>query len=121
MQTVLPKADVPIGTAITIFSQTLGGAIFISVGQNVFTNKLLSNLKAAIPDLDPAIVLATGATDLKNVIAANYLPRVLIAYNNAVVQCFYVGVAMACMSAFGAVFIEWKSVKGKKIDMGAAA
>lgn len=120
VQTVLPKADVPIGTAIIMFSQTLGGALFISVAQNIFTNRLLSNLQAAIPDLDPAIILATGATELKNVIGAEYLPKVLIAYNGAIAQCFYVGVAMATLSTVGAALLEWKSVKGKKIEMMAA-
>lgn len=39
VQAVLPARDVPVGTAIVMFCQTLGGALFISVGQNVFTNK----------------------------------------------------------------------------------
>lgn len=121
VQTVLPKADVPIGTAIIMFSQTLGGALFISVAQNIFTNRLLTNLKSAIPDLDPALVLATGATELKNKIGAGDLPAVLTAYNGAITQCFYVAVAMSCLSFFGAVCMEWRSVKGKKIEMGVGA
>jgi hypothetical protein len=32
---VLPDGDVPTGTAVITFAQTLGGAIFISVGQNI--------------------------------------------------------------------------------------
>lgn len=103
-----------------MFTQTLGGALSISIAQNIFTNRLLSNLQAAIPDLNPAIVLATGATELKNVIGVEYLPRVLVAYNEAIVQCFYVGVALASLSSIGAALIEWKSVKGKKIEMMAA-
>lgn len=103
-----------------MFSQTLGGALFISVAQNIFTNRLLTNLQAAIPDLDPAIVLATGATELKNVIGPQYLPKVLIAYNGAITQSFYVAVALSALSTVGAVLLEWKSVKGKKIEMVAA-
>lgn len=120
IQTVLPKSDVPIGTAIIMFSQTLGGALFISVAQNVFTNKLLSNLEAIVPDLNPAIVLAAGATNLKNVVDPKDLSGVLTAYNGAIVNCFYVSVALAVVSIFGAVFMEWKSVKGKQIEMAAA-
>ena len=37
-QTVLPLEDVPTGTSVLIFCQLLGGAIFVSVGQNLFTN-----------------------------------------------------------------------------------
>lgn len=121
VQTVLPKADVPIGTAIVMFTQTLGGALFISVAQNVFTNKLLSNLAEVVPDLDSAIVLATGATELKNVIPHQYLSGVLTAYNAAINNTFYVSVAMSVLSIVGALALEWKSVKGKKIEMGAAA
>lgn len=120
IQTVLPKSDVPIGTAIVMFSQTLGGALFISVAQNVFTNKLLSNLEAIVPDLNPAVVLAAGATNLKNVVDPKDLSGVLTAYNGAIVNCFYVSVALAVVSGFGAVFMEWKSVKGKQIEMAAA-
>ncbi|GAB7357623.1 hypothetical protein MBLNU459_g0122t2 [Dothideomycetes sp. NU459] len=120
VQAVLPKADVPIGTAIIMFSQTLGGALFISVAQNVFTNKLLKNLAQLVPDLNPAIVLATGATDLKNVVDPKDLTGVLTAYNGAIINCFYVAVAMSVVSIFGALFMEWKSIKGKKLEMAAA-
>jgi hypothetical protein len=34
VQTVLDISLVPIGTSIIIFTQTLGGALFVSVGQN---------------------------------------------------------------------------------------
>ncbi|KAK5133653.1 hypothetical protein LTR08_007507 [Meristemomyces frigidus] len=120
VQTVLPRRDIPIGTAIMMFCQTLGGALFISVAQNVFTNTLLQNLKKVVPDLDPAIVLATGATSLKTAIPQQYLGGVQLAYNDSVMSTFYVGVAMATVSFFGAIAFEWKSVKGKKIEMTAA-
>ncbi|OQO09092.1 hypothetical protein B0A48_05983 [Cryoendolithus antarcticus] len=120
VQTVLPKADVPIGTAIAMFSQTLGGALFISVAQNVFTNSLLKNVIAAAPSLDTAKILSTGATNLKNAVPIELLPAVQMAYNNALRDTFYVGVATAVASILGAVMFEWKSVKGKKIEMTAA-
>jgi hypothetical protein len=120
VQTVLPAADVPIGTAIMMFSQTLGGALFISVAQNVFTNQLIKNLKTVVPDLDPAIVLVVGATELKNQIEQRYLPGVLTAYNLALTQTFYVSVATATVSIVGAAFVQWTSMKGKKIEMAMA-
>ena len=122
-QTVLPLDDVPVGTSIIIFAQTFGGALFIAVAQNVFTNRLLSNLLENVPTLDPALVLSTGATSLKKAITdqdPSLLPGVLSAYNSALVQTFYVSVAMAAMSVFGAIGIEWKSVKGKKVETVAA-
>ena len=122
-QTVLHIDDIPTGTSIIMFAQTFGGALFIAVAQNVFTNRLLSNLLESVPTLDPAIVLSTGATSLKQAITRqdpSLLPGVLSAYNSALVQTYYVSVAMAALSVFGAVGIEWKSVKGKKVETVAA-
>ncbi|KAF5343441.1 hypothetical protein D9758_011823 [Tetrapyrgos nigripes] len=118
-QTVLPLADVPSGTAIIVFAQTVGGAIFISIAQNVFSNKLASGLTSQVPDIDPSIVVTTGATGLKDVISSNLLPAVLKVYNTALVDAYYVSVAMAAMTIFGSLAVEWKSVK--KSGNGGAA
>lgn len=121
VQACLEGPDVAIGTAIIVFSQTLGGALFIAVAQNVFQNQLVSNIAAAnIQGLNPALVLATGATELKNVFPEKVLPVVLTAYNDALSRTFYVSVGTACLTVVGALVIEWKSVKGKKIEMAPA-
>lgn len=120
VQAVLPKRDIPIGTAIIMFSQTLGGALFISVAQNVFSNRLLIDVSKVVPDLNPEVVISAGATNLKTAIATGDYANVLIAYNLALQSTYYVAVALSALSIFGAVFIEWKSVKGKKMDVAAA-
>ena len=122
-QTVLPLKDVPTGTSVLIFMQTFGGALCISVAQNVFDNRLLSNLLQEVPTLDPAVVINTGATELSRVVTAQFpsqLPGVLSAYNDALDQTYYVSLALACLTIFGALGVEWKSVKGKKVEAVAA-
>ena len=119
-QTVLPIQDVPVGTAMMIFFQTMGGAIFLSVGQNIFTNKLLTGVIATVPGIDPNVVIHSGATNLRKNIPPQFLAAVQTAYNHALTQTWYVSVAMACLSVFGIVWIEWKSVKGKKVETVAA-
>lgn len=52
-QAVLPLADIPSGTTAVLFFQLLGGALMVSAGQNVFTNRLTSGL-ASIPHLLPS-------------------------------------------------------------------
>src|ERR1700761_9026804 len=69
-QTVLPKADIAIGTSIMMFAQTLGGALFVSVGQNVFTNELVKGIQRNVPNLDAGFVLSVGATEIKNRVPA---------------------------------------------------
>jgi hypothetical protein len=120
VQTVLDISQVPIGTSVIIFVQTLGGALFVSVGQNVFSNKLVQGLAEFVPTLDPSIVLTTGATSIQQTIAKQYLPGVTLAYNNALTQAFLVACIMSALTLIGSATIEWKSVKGKKIEMGAA-
>jgi MFS family permease len=120
VQTALPQADIAIGTAIMMFSQTLGGALFISVAQNVFTNQLLKNLRTVVPSLDSGFVLTVGATELKNRIPKEFLKGVISAYNDSLAETFYVSVAAGALSIIGAAFVEWKSMKGKNIQMAAA-
>ena len=121
VQASLKQDDVAVGTAIIIFSQTLGGALFICVAQNVFQNKLVSNVAAAhIAGLDPQKVVQIGATQIQTLIPKQFLPVVLVAYNGAVINTFYVSAAMAAVSALGAAFVPWNSVKGKTIEMAAA-
>lgn len=119
-QTVLPKADIPIGTAIMMFSQTLGGALFVSVGQNVFSNELVNGLKTKVPGIDSAFVLSVGATEIKKRIDPEFLPGVLSAYNDALVHTWYVALALSVLSAFGCAVVQWKSVKGKQISTAMA-
>jgi hypothetical protein len=51
---------------------------------------------------------------------ADQLPEILKAYNHALTQCFYPSVAMAILGFIGSLGMEWASVKGKKIEVGAA-
>jgi hypothetical protein len=48
---------------------------------------------------------------LRNVVPPEYLPAVLVAFNKALSQTYYVGVAGASLSIFGSVGLEWRSVK----------
>lgn len=114
IQTVLPLKDIPTGTALAMFSQTFGGALFVSVGQNVFSNRLVKGIMADTTGLDPTLFLHAGATNLKNVVPEGQLPGVQRAYNTALTNTWYIAVAMICLSAIGAAFVEWKSVKGVK-------
>lgn len=117
-QTCLPKIDVPTGVSLMIFGQQFGGAVFVSVGQNILSSRLISRLAAAkIPGLDPGIVVNAGATNIRSVVRPEYLNAVLQAYNQAVTTVFDVAVGTACLLVVGALFMEWKSIKKNKGKM----
>ncbi|KAH7025133.1 major facilitator superfamily domain-containing protein [Microdochium trichocladiopsis] len=73
-------ADLPIATSTISLTQFLGGAIGVSIAQMLFNNRLLSSLAESAPDIDTAVVLHTGATELRNVFSPEDVPRVVSAY-----------------------------------------
>ena len=109
-QTVLSRKDVSIGAALMMFSQTLGGAVFISVGNNIFDARLAHYL-GKISGVNVGSIAAIGATDLQNMVPASLLPQILLAYNNALRATFYLVTALTCCTIFGSLTMEWKSVK----------
>ena len=114
-QTTLPPDDIAIGTSIMVFIQLLGGAMFVSIAQSVFTNKLVNGIIALhIPHLNARQIVQSGATHLRQVVPAGHLREVLLAYNVALVKAFQIGLVLACLSILGALGMEWKSVKNKK-------
>ncbi|CAG8908738.1 unnamed protein product [Penicillium egyptiacum] len=121
VQVVLGLSDIPTGTSIIVFAQTLGGALFVSIGNDVFRNKLVEYLAKYITSLDPDLILKTSPTGLHSIVDKADLPEVLLAYNDALTQTFIVGAAVASISIIGALCVEWKSVKGKNLAPGGAA
>ena len=118
VQTVLDIEDVPIGTACIIFFQTLGGALFIAVAQTVFQNGIVRAAKELVPDIDPLLLLATGATQLRDVLTKigkqDELPLVLKVYMAGLKDAFRVSVGLASAAVLTTVFVEWKSIKSEK-------
>jgi MFS family permease len=110
-QTVLPLPDVAQGVAITFFAETLGGALFVSVGNNVLNTRLVELIGALnIPSVDPLVVVRLGATQLRSYVAPQYVTQTVVAYNQALIKTFQVSLILACLSALGAIGMEWKSV-----------
>ncbi|KAH8660103.1 major facilitator superfamily-domain-containing protein [Xylariales sp. PMI_506] len=117
VQTVLKGPDIPVGMSLVLLVQTLSGAVFLSVGQNVFQTKLVSELAVAAPEVDPNVVLASGAsgvgTTISNIYGAAAVRGVLEAYNTALQQCFLVCIVLSCITLVGAAFMEWKNIKAE--------
>ena len=112
-QAVLAREDVSIGTAIMFFSQQLGGAVFVSVGQNVFINNLVSGL-SGVAGLSPMEIVNTGATNIQKIVPAQYLGVVLEEYNHALTRTFVIATAMVAVAIVGSLVMEWKNIKKNK-------
>ncbi|KAF2272093.1 putative MFS aflatoxin efflux pump [Westerdykella ornata] len=108
-QTVLPKRDVPIGMALMFFGGLIGGAVFVSVGENVLGNQLLERL-SGLPGFNRGLVTSGGATSLINLVPADQKEMVLVAYNEALRRVYQIGVIVSCLAVLGIGSLEWKSV-----------
>ncbi|KAJ7642221.1 DHA14-like major facilitator [Roridomyces roridus] len=111
-QTVLELKDVPIGTSLMSFMKTIGAAVFVAVGQNVFTSRLESGLKGI--GIDPSEVLKAGATSTEGV-PPEVMNSILGVYNKAIMATFYVALALSCLSLVGSLMVEWRSIKTKDL------
>ncbi|KAK4945766.1 hypothetical protein LTR10_015114 [Elasticomyces elasticus] len=119
-QVSLNRKDVSTGISVVFFAQTLGGAIFVSVANNIFDNKLASGL-STIPGINSNLVTQIGATDLRKVVPQQSLQAVLVVYNLALRNAFYVCASLAAATIFGCLAMEWKSLKKAAAEQQAAA
>ncbi|KAG0649981.1 Efflux pump roqT [Hyphodiscus hymeniophilus] len=117
---VLKKKDLAIGNALAIFFNSLGGAISISIAQNIFSNGLGSNLPEYAPDVSVSGVIGAGATHLRQYVKPEDLAGVIRAYMQALSQSYAMLIAVGGIATICAYFVEWKSIKGKKVTAQAA-
>lgn len=120
VQVVLPEKDMPIGNAVAIFFNTLGGAIAVSIAQNIFTNTLIKQLPILAPGVNVAKVVMYGASRVQDAAPPNLIPGVRAAYDKAVTTAFIMPIAVSGLAFLASLMMEWKSVKGKKLMPGGA-
>ncbi|KAG6007650.1 hypothetical protein E4U21_005731 [Claviceps maximensis] len=114
VQTVLPKPEVPMGIALMFFGQLVSAAVFVSVGQNVLANQLLSRL-SGLDNFDSLkdLILSGGVTAVIDAVPLDQKQTIRIAYNDSLRAVFVVGLAMACLSVLGTACMEWKNILKK--------
>ncbi|KAG7001509.1 MFS-type transporter cdmB [Physcia stellaris] len=121
VQVVLSAKDMPSGNALAIFFNSLGGALSISIAQNIFSNTLTQQIPKHTSGVDPATIIGAGATGVRIITPPDQLAGVLLAYNEAVTRALIVPIAVGGLSFICSLFMEMKSVKGKKLMAAAGA
>jgi len=117
-QTVLKPKDVPTGTALIFFAQSLGAAVFASVGQNVFLTKFSSQLHLFPPGiLNLERLINVGATEIRNAVPPEWQAQVISSYNYALMQGpMLVCIITACLTFVGSLGVELRSTKEQHIE-----
>lgn len=109
-QTVLDKTDVSIGVALMFFFQSMGGAVWVAVSQNLYINHLAQALPS-ISGIDTSAILKAGATGLADMVPEGKIGPVLVIYNSALHRAFILPVALSCTTILPALGMEWRNVK----------
>ncbi|KAK0624576.1 major facilitator superfamily domain-containing protein [Bombardia bombarda] len=105
VQNAVRKEEAPVASALVVFSQNLGGAVFLSIAEVIFSNRLRHFLSEYAPSADAAALVRAGASaaDIKAAVPAELLPAVKLAYSNTFDQVMYLGTG----AAGGAFLVAW--------------
>lgn len=114
VQAALPTVDAPLGLSVVIFGQHFGSALFVSIAQTIFTNQLSKNLQDLVPGLTTKSIENSGLTDLKFSIPASKRQEALSRLDKSLMQTWYLGVGLSCITMIGSLTMEWRSVKQKR-------
>ena len=99
-----PK-DVSSVTAMMVFFQTIAGAVFVSVAQSLFANKLLEAVPKFAPGVSPAQVVATGATELRSTFSPEQLVGIVQSYMAGLKDAYILSIACGGVAVSLAVAI----------------
>lgn len=99
--------------------QTLGGAFCISAAQSAFVNTMIKKLATTAPDINPMLVVATGATQVREAFP-DHLDGILQAYMAGLKATFAISIGTVGFATLLAVFSPWKRLHGSTEAVGFA-
>ncbi|KAI9712456.1 MAG: hypothetical protein M1820_001669 [Bogoriella megaspora] len=117
--------DIASVSSIVQFFQTLGGSFSITAAQSAFVNRLIGALTTAAPEVDPGLVIGTGAAELRAVFSVSELPGIISAYQDGIRATFAVSIGMAGLAVFISLLCPWSRLpthdkKNKNAEHGTA-
>ncbi|KAI9675996.1 MAG: hypothetical protein M1817_000739 [Caeruleum heppii] len=111
-QALSDLVDLPCVTAIILFFQLGSGAMSVSAAQAIFANRLIANLPIYAPGLNPADVLAIGATELRHEYAGAELQGILQSYMGGLKDAWAMSIGLAGLSVLASLWPELKRIQG---------
>ncbi|KAJ5826940.1 hypothetical protein N7447_003703 [Penicillium robsamsonii] len=104
IQNLVPPPQIPVATAIIIFCQNMGGAVFLIVANSIFTNGLRAELQKHITEIgvNPDVLISTGLNSIRNLVSGDKLALALECYTKAINHVMYLGIGVSIATfAFG--------------------
>jgi hypothetical protein len=88
VQRELKSEQIPMGTTVIVFAQSLSVSLWVAVAQPVFESKLRGFLQSSGSGIDTDKVIHAGVGALDSVATLEQLPTLKAAYNYACTQVF---------------------------------
>lgn len=83
--------------SMLMFSGNFAGAVAVVICQTVYTNSLTELVPTYAPDVNPQVVIAAGATKVREVVRPNQLPGVMTAYSKSIDNIWYLDCGLAAV------------------------
>ncbi|GKZ18239.1 hypothetical protein AbraIFM66951_000412 [Aspergillus brasiliensis] len=103
-QQALPLKDIPIGSGMVMFCQTMGASIFVAVAQALFTNELSAGLQGTTvgdDGVDVSSLLSGGISTLTEGLSGERKRAVLIVLNDSLTRSWQLAVVLECVAVIG--------------------
>jgi len=104
--------------SLVIFGQILGGAVFLTFAETVFTNGLVQALAVYAPEINSQTVIDAGATAVSDIAPSGSLAGVLLAYDQAISHVFYLAAGGAVATFVFCWGMGWEGVKMEEVASG---
>lgn len=92
--------------ALAIFFNSLGGALSVSIAQNIFSNSLAQQIPKHTTGVDPQLIIGAGATHVREASPPGQLAGVLLAYNEAVTRALILPIAVGGLAFICSLFVS---------------
>ncbi|KAL0940054.1 MFS multidrug transporter [Colletotrichum truncatum] len=111
VQANLPPEQISYGMSFVTFSQFMGSAVALAIGNAIFVGALKTDLPRFAPNVDPDLVIEAGATGFRKAVAEAALPGVLMAYVSSINKEFYLSLGLALASFCFSWGLGWKDIR----------
>lgn len=98
--------------------QTIGGAFSISGAQSAFVNRMVTQLAKSAPDINPQMVIGTGATQIRHAFPADQVPVIVLAYMAGIKVTFAIVIALAGFTCVLVMFVPRKPLNVEALQGG---
>jgi hypothetical protein len=119
VQVFVSSDDIPTACALIAFFHCFGGAVGISIAQNIFSSSLPNQLWQ-IPGVDSNSLTAPGAGGLNSVVTPTLVRALREAYCYAFTRAYFLPIAVAAASVICSFRMEWKRIKNDRNPKGGA-